>query len=75
VVGIFGDEDRAVPVSVAKEFDKALADGHVDHVVKIFEHSKHGFADSTREEFNPKTGPEANSLALDFLKKHLQLKF
>jgi carboxymethylenebutenolidase len=71
VLGIFGDKDRAIPLSNIQQFKAALdADGIINEV-HIYKGLGHAFANPSGANYAPKETTDAWQKTLLFLKKYL----
>lgn len=72
VLGIFGSEDRVVPVEDVRAFEAALSDLGVAHEIHVYEGAPHAFANPSGERFHPEATQDAWTKTLGFLGEHLQ---
>ena len=71
VLGIFGDKDRAIPLSDIQQFKAALdADGIINEV-HIYKGLGHAFANPSGANYAPKETADAWQKTLQFFKKYL----
>jgi carboxymethylenebutenolidase len=45
VLGLFGEEDQAIPVEQVRRFDRLLGEAEVDHEIHIYPGAPHSFFD------------------------------
>jgi carboxymethylenebutenolidase len=67
VLGIFGSEDRVVPLEDVRAFDRTLDDVGVEHEVYVYEGAGHAFANPSGESFRPNATRDAWNKTLTFL--------
>jgi carboxymethylenebutenolidase len=72
VLGIFGSEDRVVPVEDVRAFDETLDDLGVEHEVYVYEGANHAFANPSGQSFEPEATRDAWSKTLAFLNETLK---
>jgi carboxymethylenebutenolidase len=72
VLGIFGSEDRVVPVEDVRAFDETLDDVGVEHEVYVYEGAGHAFANPSGESFQPDATRDAWMKTLAFLDETLK---
>lgn len=72
ILGIFGSEDRGIPVSSVREFEAAL--NALDHPVEIrvYEGADHAFANPSGTRYNAEAAADAWEKTRAFLQKHLR---
>jgi len=51
LLGLFGGEDPAIPVSLVERFDAALSEAGVEHEIKVYPGAPHSFFDRKYDEF------------------------
>ena len=72
VLGVFGSEDRVVPLEDVRTFDETLDDLGVDHEVYVYEGAGHAFANPSGESFRPEDTMDAWQKTLAFLDRTLR---
>jgi carboxymethylenebutenolidase len=70
VLGIFGDQDRSIPVDTVKAFELALNSSGITNEVYIYKGVGHAFANPSGENYAPKETQDAWQKTLSFLKKY-----
>jgi len=70
VLGIFGDQDRSIPVDTVKAFELALNSSGVPNEIYIYQGVGHAFANPSGENYAPKETQDAWQKTLSFLKKY-----
>jgi carboxymethylenebutenolidase len=70
VLGIFGDQDRSIPVDTVKAFELALNSSGIPNEIYIYKGVGHAFANPSGENYAPKETQDAWQKTLSFLKKH-----
>jgi carboxymethylenebutenolidase len=71
VLGIFGSEDRVVPIEDVRAFDETLGDLGVEREIHVYEGAGHAFANPSGESFRPEDTRDAWAKTLDFLDRAL----
>ena len=71
VMGIFGDQDQAIPVESVKQFASALNASEVTNEVYLYEGVGHAFANPSGDNYAPKETADAWQKTLAFLGRHL----
>lgn len=66
VLGMFGDSDQVIPVSVPQEFDEKLEEAGVEHEIVIYPGAPHGFFELQM----PQYASDAWKRVLDFINAH-----
>ncbi len=72
VLGIFGSEDRGIPLASVNAFEKAMRDLGKDVTVKIYEGANHAFANPSGQRYDPQAAEDAWALTVAFLDRHLK---
>jgi carboxymethylenebutenolidase len=72
VLGIFGSEDRVVPLEDVRAFDATLGEIGVEHEVYVYEGAGHAFANPSGESFRPDDTMDAWEKTLEFLDTSLR---
>jgi carboxymethylenebutenolidase len=70
VLGIFGDQDRSIPVDTVKAFELALNSSGIPNEIYIYKGVGHAFANPSGENYAPKETQDAWQKTLSFLKKY-----
>jgi carboxymethylenebutenolidase len=70
ILGIFGDKDRAIPVSTIKQFQKALNYDGITNEIYIYPGVGHAFANPSNTGYAPKETADAWKKTLAFLGKY-----
>ena len=71
VLGIFGDQDQAIPVESVKQFASALNASDVANEIYLYEGVGHAFANPSGDSYAPKETADAWEKTLAFLRQHL----
>jgi carboxymethylenebutenolidase len=71
VLGIFGDQDRSIPVDTVKAFESALNSNNIPNEIYIYKGVGHAFANPSGENYAPNETQDAWQKTLSFLKKHV----
>lgn len=72
VLGIFGDEDRAIPIEKVKEFESSLNTLGVENDIYIYPGVGHAFANPSGMNYAPTETKDAWNKTVAFLNKHLK---
>ena len=72
VLGIFGDQDQAIPVEMVQEFESSLNTLGVENEIYIYPGVGHAFANPSGANYAPEETIDAWEKTTSFLKKHLQ---
>ncbi|HEX7032564.1 MAG TPA: dienelactone hydrolase family protein [Nitrososphaera sp.] len=72
VLGIFGDQDQAIPVGSVKQFASALNASGVTNEIYLYEGVGHAFANPSGDNYAPKETADAWQKTLAFLRNHLK---
>ncbi|WP_254280282.1 dienelactone hydrolase family protein [Haloarcula marina] len=72
VLGVFGAEDRVVPISDVRAFNRTLTELGVEHEVYVYDGAGHGFANPSGESFRPNATRDAWEKTLRFLNESLR---
>lgn len=71
VLGIFGDQDQAIPVSMVRTFESSLNTLGVTNEIYIYPGVGHAFANPSGANYAPEATKDAWGKTVAFLKKHL----
>jgi carboxymethylenebutenolidase len=71
ILGIFGDQDKSIPVDTVKAFESALNSNGIPNEVYIYKGVGHAFANPSGDNYAPKETQDAWQKTLSFLKKHV----
>jgi carboxymethylenebutenolidase len=71
VLGIFGDQDKAIPVEQIQQFKAALDADGITNEVHIYKRLGHAFANPSGPNYAPKETADAWQKTLAFLQKYL----
>jgi carboxymethylenebutenolidase len=71
VLGLYGSEDRGIPVSAVRSFESDLQAHGVPHEIHIYEGAGHAFFNDTRAAYHPQAAADAWSRALAWFEQHL----
>jgi carboxymethylenebutenolidase len=72
VLGLFGDNDKSIPVGTIEEFDKLLARMGIEHEVIVYPNSGHAFfRDNDPVAYRPEAARDAWERVTKFLAKNL----
>lgn len=71
VLGIFGDQDRGIPVEKVNQFKAALEEAGITNEIHIYPGVGHAFANPSGANYAPKETQDAWQKTLSFLRTHL----
>jgi carboxymethylenebutenolidase len=72
VLGVFGDQDQAIPVETVKEFESSLNSLGVENEIYIYPGVGHAFANPSGQNYAPEETMDAWEKTLNFLNTHLK---
>lgn len=71
ILGIFGGQDRGIPVASVREFETVLQALGKTHEIVIYEDADHAFANPSGTRYQPEAAADAWDKTLAFLAEHL----
>jgi carboxymethylenebutenolidase len=71
ILGIFGDQDQAIPVESVKQFASALNASGITNEIYLYEGVGHAFANPSGDNYAPKETADAWQKTIGFLKRYL----
>jgi carboxymethylenebutenolidase len=71
ILGIFGDQDQAIPVESVKQFASALNASGITNDIYLYEGVGHAFANPSGDNYAPKETADAWQKTIGFLKTYL----
>lgn len=71
ILGIFGAQDRGIPVESVREFEMALQALGKTHEIVIYDNADHAFANPSGTRYQPEAAADAWQRTLAFLDQHL----
>jgi carboxymethylenebutenolidase len=71
ILGIFGDQDQAIPVESVKQFASALNASGITNEIYLYEDVGHAFANPSGDNYAPKETADAWQKTIGFLKRYL----
>ena len=74
ILGLFGAEDRGIPVDLVRRFDSALDRLDKDHTIHIYPGAGHAFANPTGENYDRDAAEDAWQKSLEFLAQKLSVE-
>lgn len=72
VLGVFGDQDQAIPVETVRTFESSLNELGVENEIYIYPGVGHAFANPSGANYAPQETMDAWGKTLTFLNKHLR---
>lgn len=73
VLGLYGEEDQGIPVTLVRDFETELANNGTPHEIHIYPDAPHAFFNETRPQaYHPKSAEDAWVRVLEWFRKHLQ---
>ena len=74
ILGLFGAEDRGIPVDSVRRFEAALEQLRKNYTVHIYPDARHAFANPTGNAYNAAAAEDAWQKTLEFLSLHLSVE-
>lgn len=71
ILGIFGAEDRGIPVESVREFESVLNDLDKNASIHVYEGADHAFANPSGTRYNPEAAEDAWEKTVAFFGEHL----
>src|SRR5688572_9655859 len=71
ILGIFGDQDQAIPVESVKQFTSALNASGVTNEIYLYKGVGHAFANPSGDNYAPKETADAWQKTIEFLRTYL----
>jgi carboxymethylenebutenolidase len=71
ILGIFGDQDQAIPVESVKQFASALNASGITNDIYLYEDVGHAFANPSGDNYAPKETADAWQKTIGFLRTYL----
>ncbi len=71
ILGIFGDQDQAIPVDSVKQFASALNASGITNEIYLYEGVGHAFANPSGDNYAPKETADAWQKTMAFLRQYL----
>jgi carboxymethylenebutenolidase len=72
VLGIFGDQDKSIPVDSVKQFEDALDANGITNEIYIYKGVGHAFANPSGDNYAPQETQDAWEKTVSFLEKYLK---
>jgi carboxymethylenebutenolidase len=72
VLGIFGDQDKSIPVNSVKQFEDALNTNGITNEIYIYKGVGHAFANPSGDNYAPQETQDAWQKTVSFLEKYLK---
>ena len=72
VLGIFGDQDKSIPVDSVKQFEDALDANGITNEIYIYKGVGHAFANPSGDNYAPQETQDAWQKTVSFLEKYLK---
>ncbi len=73
ILGLFGDEDRGIPVDSVRQFEAALRRLGKNHEIHIYPGAKHAFANPSGRAYDAEAAEDAWQKTLAFLELHMSV--
>lgn len=73
ILGLFGDQDRGIPVESVEGFEQALERLRKNYEIEIYEGAAHAFANPSGNNYNAEIAEMAWERTVEFLDKHLSI--
>ena len=71
ILGIFGNQDQAIPVEEVKQFETALNADRIPNEIHIYPGVGHAFANPSGDNYAPKETADAWQKTLAFLNRYV----
>ena len=71
VLGLFGAEDKGIPLEGVRQFERTMKELGKDVTVHVYEGADHAFANPSGTRYNDKAADDSWKKTTAFLKKHL----
>lgn len=71
ILGLFGAEDRGIPVASVQGFEQALENLGKNYEIEIYANAEHAFANPSGNAYNAEVAEEAWNRTIEFLDMHL----
>jgi len=72
ILGIFGAEDKGIPLEGVREFERVLAELGKPAEIRVYEGAEHAFANPSGTRYDAEAAEDAWARTLDFLATHLK---
>jgi carboxymethylenebutenolidase len=73
ILGLFGEDDRGIPVASVRTFEQALERLGKNYEIEVYPGAAHAFADASGANYNAAVAEQAWGRALAFLDLHLSV--
>jgi carboxymethylenebutenolidase len=73
ILGLFGAEDKGIPVDSVRGFEEALERLRKNYTIHVYEGADHAFANPTGNAYNAEAAEDAWEKTLEFLDLHLSV--
>ncbi len=73
ILGLFGANDRGIPVPIVRNFEQALEILDKNYEIEIYPDAAHAFANPASANYNESAAGQAWTRALEFLDRHLSV--
>lgn len=73
LLGLFGANDRGIPVKNVRDFEEALEILGKNYEIEIYPDAEHAFANPSSPNFNPAVAEQAWTRTVEFLDRHLSV--
>lgn len=73
ILGLFGDQDRGIPVESVEGFEQALERLRKNYEIEIYEGAAHAFANPSGNNYNAEIAEMAWERTVEFLDRHLSI--
>jgi carboxymethylenebutenolidase len=71
-LGLYGELDRGIPVSLVRDFEAELAGNGIEHEIEIYAGAEHAFFNEERPQaYHPEAAEDAWVKTLGWLRRHL----
>lgn len=73
VLGLFGEDDRGIPVESVRGFEEAMENLRKSYTIEIYPDAAHAFANPSGTNYNREVAEDAWEKTLAFLEQHLRV--
>ena len=73
ILGLFGEEDRGIPVESVRGFEQALENLGKNYEIEVYAGAAHAFANPSGNNYNAAVAEQAWERTLEFLDRHLSI--
>lgn len=71
VLGLYAEEDHAIPLAVVRAFREALQEQGIEHEIHVYPGAQHAFFNDRRQVYDEEAAADAWQRTLDWFRRHL----